>query len=98
MERAARLRAGAHVGSAPWLVDNVDLLPDTGRVLDVACGKGRHALLLAAAGFAVTAVDRDADVTRSTSRAGTSARARRAGPGQWTSRHRTSSSAPTGST
>ncbi len=48
-------------GPAPWLVDNVDLLPDTGRVLDLACGKGRHALLLAAAGFAVTAVDRDAD-------------------------------------
>ena len=47
-------------GPAPWLVDNVDLLPGTGRVLDVACGRGRHALLLAAAGFAVTAVDRDA--------------------------------------
>ena len=48
-------------GPAPWLVDNVDLLPDAGRALDLACGKGRHALLLAAAGFAVTAVDRDAD-------------------------------------
>ena len=47
-------------GPAPWLVDNVDLLPATGRVLDVACGKGRHALLLAAAGFSVIAVDRDA--------------------------------------
>ena len=47
-------------GPAPWLVDNVDLLPASGRVLDVACGRGRHALLLAAAGFAVTAVDRDA--------------------------------------
>ena len=39
-------------GPAPWLVDNIDLLPATGRVLDVACGKGRHALLLAAAGWA----------------------------------------------
>ena len=48
-------------GPAPWLVDNADLLPAGGRVLDVACGKGRHALLLAAAGFEVTAVDRDAD-------------------------------------
>lgn len=47
-------------GPAPWLVDNIDLLPGSGRVLDVACGRGRHALLLAAAGFAVTAVDRDA--------------------------------------
>jgi rhodanese-related sulfurtransferase len=46
-------------GPSPWLVDNVELLPGSGRVLDVACGKGRHALLLAAAGFAVTAVDRD---------------------------------------
>lgn len=47
-------------GPAPWLLDNVDLLPPSGRALDVACGRGRHALLLAAAGFAVTAVDRDA--------------------------------------
>jgi 2-polyprenyl-3-methyl-5-hydroxy-6-metoxy-1,4-benzoquinol methylase len=30
-------------------------------VLDVACGRGRHALLLAAAGFAVTAIDRDVE-------------------------------------
>ena len=44
---------------ARWLVDNLDLLPAAGRALDVACGNGRHALLLAAAGFAVTAVDRD---------------------------------------
>jgi len=48
-------------GPAPWLVDNVDLLPAGGRALDLACGRGRHALLLAAAGFAVTAIDRDAD-------------------------------------
>jgi rhodanese-related sulfurtransferase len=48
-------------GPAPWLVDNVDLLPAAGRALDLASGRGRHALLLAAAGFAVTAIDRDAD-------------------------------------
>ena len=47
-------------GPAPWLLENVDLLPASGRALDVACGRGRHALLLAAAGFAVTALDRDA--------------------------------------
>jgi rhodanese-related sulfurtransferase len=47
-------------GPSPWLVDNADLLPQRGRALDVACGAGRHALLLAAAGFAVTAIDRDA--------------------------------------
>ena len=49
-------------GPSPWLVDNADLLPQGGRALDVACGAGRHALLLAAAGFDVTAIDRDAAV------------------------------------
>jgi tellurite methyltransferase len=49
-----------------WLVDNAPLLPreapDGGvpRALDVACGSGRHALWLAAAGFDVHAMDRDA--------------------------------------
>jgi rhodanese-related sulfurtransferase len=47
-------------GPSPWLVDNADLLPQGGRALDVASGAGRHALLLAAAGFDVTAIDRDA--------------------------------------
>ena len=42
-----------------WLVLNADLLPRGGRVLDLACGSGRNALLLAVAGFAVEAVDRD---------------------------------------
>jgi rhodanese-related sulfurtransferase len=46
-------------GPSSWLVDNADLLPQGGRALDVACGAGRHALLLAAAGFDVTAIDRD---------------------------------------
>lgn len=32
-----------------------------GEVLDLACGGGRHAQLLAAAGYPVLAVDRDAD-------------------------------------
>jgi len=44
---------------ASWLVLNADLLPTGGRVLDVACGSGRNALLLATAGFPVRAVDRD---------------------------------------
>jgi len=48
-------------GPVPWLVDNADLLPAGGDALDVACGAGRHALLLAAAGFDVTAVDRNRD-------------------------------------
>ncbi len=46
-------------GPAAWLLESADLLPPSGRVLDVACGRGRHALLLAAAGFDVTGLDRD---------------------------------------
>ena len=46
---------------SPWLVDNAGLLPRGGRVLDVACGRGRHALWLAARGFDVHAIDRNAE-------------------------------------
>jgi len=46
-------------GPSSWLVENVDLLPRGGRALDLACGTGRHSLLLAAAGLSVRAVDRD---------------------------------------
>jgi rhodanese-related sulfurtransferase len=46
-------------GPSPWLIQNADLLPRGGKVLDVACGRGRHALLLASAGFEVHAIDRD---------------------------------------
>lgn len=48
-------------GPSSWLIENADLLPRGGRVLDVACGRGRHALLLASAGFTVRAIDRDPD-------------------------------------
>lgn len=48
-------------GPAAWLIDNADLLPRGGKVLDVACGRGRHSLLLASAGFDVHAIDRDPD-------------------------------------
>lgn len=44
---------------AAWLIENADLLPPGGKVLDVACGQGRHALWLARAGFDVHAIDRD---------------------------------------
>jgi len=46
-------------GPAAWLVGNADLLPPGGSVLDVACGRGRHALLMASAGYDVRAIDRD---------------------------------------
>lgn len=45
-------------GPSAWLTDNADLLPHGGKVLDVACGRGRHALLMASAGFDVRAIDR----------------------------------------
>ncbi len=43
-----------------WLRMNLELLPRRGRALDLACGSGRNALFLAAAGLRVQAVDRDA--------------------------------------
>jgi SAM-dependent methyltransferase len=48
------------VTPAAWLVDNLDVIPRGGVVLDVACGSGRHALFLAERGWRVHAVDRDA--------------------------------------
>ena len=48
---------GALRGPATWLIENADLLPRGGKALDVACGRGRHALLLASAGFDVHAID-----------------------------------------
>jgi SAM-dependent methyltransferase len=43
-----------------WLRRWAHLIPPGGRVLDVACGRGRHMRWLHAQGFAVTGVDRDA--------------------------------------
>ena len=42
-----------------WLIENLDVLPAGRRVLDLACGRGRHALALAARGWSVHAIDRD---------------------------------------
>lgn len=42
-----------------WVERWAPLIPARGRVLDVACGGGRHALLLAGRGHTVEAVDRD---------------------------------------
>jgi SAM-dependent methyltransferase len=46
-------------GPSSWLLDNLDLIPRGARVLDVASGRGRHALVLAREGCLVTAIDRD---------------------------------------
>jgi tellurite methyltransferase len=53
--------AGKVRGPSRWLIENADLLPQGGSVLDVASGRGRHALVMAAAGFEVRAIDRDAE-------------------------------------
>jgi len=45
---------------SPWIERFAPLIPPGGRVLDLACGRGRHARFLASRGHAVEAVDRDA--------------------------------------
>src|SRR5574340_730968 len=50
--------------ASPWVVRFSPLVAPGGTVLDVACGGGRHARLLASRGHAVEAVDRDADALR----------------------------------
>ncbi len=47
-------------GPSSWLVAHTSLVSPGARTLDVACGRGRHALLLASAGYMVRALDRDA--------------------------------------
>ena len=42
-----------------WVVNCAPFIRGGGRVLDVACGTGRHARFLIQAGFQVEAVDRD---------------------------------------
>jgi SAM-dependent methyltransferase len=46
---------------SPWIARFAPLIPAGGEVLDLACGQGRHARLLAGLGYRVEAVDRDCD-------------------------------------
>jgi SAM-dependent methyltransferase len=45
---------------SPWVVRHAQSIPACGKVLDLACGSGRHARFLAGLGYPVLAVDRDA--------------------------------------
>jgi len=47
---------------SPWVARFAPLVPAGARVLDLAAGRGRHALFFAARGAQVVAVDRDAAV------------------------------------
>ena len=51
-----------HTGQEPsaWVTRRARLIAPGGKVLDVACGSGRHLRWLATQGFAVTGIDRDA--------------------------------------
>ncbi len=51
---------------AQFLKDHIHLLP-AGHVMDVACGRGRNALFLAAQGHTVDAIDRDEQALAETS-------------------------------
>ncbi|WP_417514922.1 class I SAM-dependent methyltransferase [Minwuia sp.] len=42
-----------------WIKRHIDLVPDGGRVLDIAAGEGRHVALCRTLGLKVVAVDRD---------------------------------------
>ena len=50
----------AIIPPSPWVMRHLGSLPVGGPILDLACGSGRHARLLAAHGHPVLAVDRDA--------------------------------------
>jgi SAM-dependent methyltransferase len=52
----------AGLDPSPWVVAWAPLARPGGRVLDLACGSGRHARWLARMGFEVEAVDRDASL------------------------------------
>lgn len=51
---------------ADWLMQHRSLLP-AGRALDLACGRGRHAIYLAQEGYLVEAWDRDPEALSATS-------------------------------
>jgi SAM-dependent methyltransferase len=71
------LLVDAHGLSAPsdWIQRWGHLVPSAARVLDVACGSGRHMAWFAALGCAVTGIDRSADALRAAGQYGTALQA-----------------------
>ncbi len=43
----------------PWIDQHLELIPEQGLILDLACGKGRHSHIALQRGYAVIALDRD---------------------------------------
>jgi SAM-dependent methyltransferase len=52
-------------GPSEWVARFAHLIPAGGRVLDLACGQGRHARYLRELGYRVAAIDRDQEALRS---------------------------------
>lgn len=59
MTEAHSLHAAGASDPSPWVARFGSLVPDGARVLDLACGHGRHARWFAGRGCRVLAVDRD---------------------------------------
>lgn len=55
------MESHASLEPSAWVRRFSSLIPAGGAVLDLACGAGRHARMLAGMGFRVEAVDRDAE-------------------------------------
>ncbi len=49
------------IPASDWVVQHATKIKPGGRVLDYACGSGRHTIYLAKQGFQVLAIDRDSD-------------------------------------
>jgi len=52
-------------GPSEWVARFAHLIPAGGRVLDLACGHGRHARHLRELGYRIVAIDRDQEALRS---------------------------------
>jgi len=50
--------------ASEWVAHWAATIPQYGKVLDIACGRGRHAVYLANLGYNVNAVDNDSDATQ----------------------------------